>query len=348
MFKYPKLLEAKRQFEQFLFGDEIDIITNDEEFFVDRIVMLPKIRPHKLEKAVRLAIDYCQIETFRRRILEKSNECPVLIYKLYKRGVFAYEEIKPFSLGENAFILFYYFHKEIDNFEGFIKSKDIPFRIEKSFLDSPNDIDQLIEYGFLPSSIEFYLKYDSLDDLLNINILKQEAKWSPFEWSYKPKYLDFLSFAVFFGSIKCFKYLLMNEFEINDQVLSMVVCSGNFDIFHINQCQQCSKIDIILSAIRFFHISLLVFLVENGADVNAANEDGITPLHFSALYGHLSIVDYLVNQKANIQAITRNVDSLGINGLLFITLHNMVIFVWLNILLIKKLMQMQKITICWF
>ena len=84
----------------------------------------------------------------------------------------------------------------------------------------------------MPSSIECILKYDVIDDLVGFNISKGEAKWSLFEWSMKPQHLDLLSFSVFFGSIKCFKHLLMNGFEINDKVISMVVRGGCLDIFH--------------------------------------------------------------------------------------------------------------------
>ena len=89
-------MEEKIAFEQFLFGDEKEIIIDDMEFCVDRIVMLPKIRPHQLEKAVRLSIQYCQKAEFRRKLLKKSLECPTLIYQLFKKGVLLFNEVKPF------------------------------------------------------------------------------------------------------------------------------------------------------------------------------------------------------------------------------------------------------------
>ena len=100
-------------FEEYLFGDGKEIVIDDFDFCVDRIIMFPKIRPHQLETAVRLTIEFCQIADFRRKLLEKSNECPVLIYQLYKRGVFVFKDIKPFLRNREAFILSYYFRKEI-------------------------------------------------------------------------------------------------------------------------------------------------------------------------------------------------------------------------------------------
>jgi len=229
-------MEEKISFERFLFGEGNEIRIDDMEFCVDRILELPKIRPHQLQKAVNLSSEYCKLSDFRQRLLEKSKKCPVLIYQLYKRGILVFEEIEPFLKNDHTFLLSYYFRKEINDFESFIKSKHIYDDIDESFFENENYLDQLIEYGYIQSSIEYCLKYDVLDDLLNIDNFNQEAKWSPFEWSNKPEYLDLLSFSGFFGSIKCFKHLLMKGFEINDNVQSMVVCGGSFDLFHL--CQE--------------------------------------------------------------------------------------------------------------
>ena len=57
----------------------------------------------------------------------------------------------------------------------------------------------------------------------------------------------------------------------------------------------------------------------------------LTPLHYAAENGHLSVVEYLVNQKADINAITKYVEFLYLIGLLFIMLLKMAILVLLNI-----------------
>jgi len=156
--------------------------------------MLPKIRPHQLEKSVKLSIEYCRIADFRQRIIEKSNQCPVLIYQLYKRGIIVFEEIEPFLRNCGSFLLSYYFWKENQSFGSFVERKVIPSDINKNILENTDQVDQMIEYGFMTSSIEYCLKYDVIYDLYDFNISNKEAIWSPFEWSIKPKYLDFLSF----------------------------------------------------------------------------------------------------------------------------------------------------------
>jgi len=56
-----------------------------------------------------------------------------------------------------------------------------------------------------------------------------------------------------------------------------------------------------------------------------------TPLHFAARYGHLSVVEYLVNQKAYIDAINIAIEFNCNIRLPFIVLLIMAILVLLNI-----------------
>jgi len=311
-------MEEKISFEEFLFGSGNEIFINDIEFCIDRIVMLPKIRPNQLEKAVRLSTEYCKLADFRQKLLEISNECPALIYQLHKKGIIVFEEIKPFLKKDNTFILSYYFRKEIKDFESFIKSKSKPYGFDKSFYENENDIDQIIEYGFHPSSTEYCIKYDVIDDLTVFNYLNKEAKWSPFEWSKEPAQLDYISFAGFFGSIKCFKHFFLNGFEINENVLAMVVCGGCFDLFHLCQGAQFLTPNLVCKGSEFFHLPLLVFMIENGSDINLQGNDYWNALHEAAFNGHLCVVEYLVNQKADINAKNGCVVVLVLMTLLFI------------------------------
>jgi len=109
-----------------------------------------------------------------------------------------------------------------------------------------------------------------------------------------------LSFSGFFGSINCFKHLLMKGFEINESVLSMVVCSGCLDLFHLCQVQKFLTAESICKASEFCHQSMLEYMVENGADMNTKGEKFRTPLHLAAHNGNLSVVECLINQKAEI------------------------------------------------
>ena len=57
----------------------------------------------------------------------------------------------------------------------------------------------------------------------------------------------------------------------------------------------------------------------------------MTPLHNAARDGHLSVVEYLVNQKTDINTKDNRVEFLDLIRLLFILLLKKVILVLLNI-----------------
>jgi len=301
-------MEERIDFENFLYGDGMEIIINDIGFVVDRIIMLPKIRPHKIEQAVSLSIEYCRMEGFRQKILEKSKEFPVLVYRLFKRGVFVLEEIIRFVTKCHSIMLCKYFRKEIECYPDLIKNLIGISNDYKAIFEIEVFNDQIIEYGFCPSSIEYCLKYDVIDDLIKFQILKREAEWSQFEWSNKPGFLDLLSFSGYFGSIRCFKHLLLNGFEFNDYVVSMVVCSGSLDLLHLIEFDKHLNSDTVSNAVEFCHLPILTFMLENGIDINYKNKDFNSLLGLAAKNGHLSIVQFLVNQKVDLELEYRGVE----------------------------------------
>jgi len=205
----------------------------------------------------------------------------------------------------------------------------VPREFIGSFLNNESDIDLLIEYGFLPSSIEYCLKYDDISAFkcFSFNTIIN-AKWSPFEWSQKPNSLDLLSFSGFFGSIQCFKHLLMNGFQINNSVISSVVCSGSLDLFHLCNHENIDYVECLCLASEFCQMPILKFLLENGVNLNSVNQIGWTPLHFAAEKSHLSIIEFLINHGAKLDISQVDAISRIIMFLLFIMLLKMVYYVW--------------------
>lgn len=63
----------------------------------------------------------------------------------------------------------------------------------------------------------------------------------------------------------------------------------------------------LFGAIKKGDIKIVKHLIIAGADVNAKNKDGYTPLHLPSLYGNKNIVKLLIPKKAkqyNIQKLT--------------------------------------------
>jgi len=57
-------------------------------------------------------------------------------------------------------------------------------------------------------------------------------------------------------------------------------------------------------------LSVVEYLVNQKADINAEGNYYWTPLHYAAYNGHLGVVEYLVNQKADINAKDKDVEFL--------------------------------------
>jgi len=329
-------------FEQSLYGDnsyDENLEMVDVDFCVDRLVQFPIFRPHLIQKAIKLCGKYCNDRKFREEVLKKSiYKCPVLLYRLYTVGIFDIQEIQPFFADKEIYFACYYFRKGIKDFDKIIAQKEKPHSMDCSMLENENEIDLMIEFGFVPYTIEYCLKYDDIDTLqgmmsLTLDNIGGKAKWSPFEWSKKPDQLDFLSFSGYFGSVKCFKHLLLNGAKPERMLSSIVICSGNAELFHLcnssneslyqnissaaqfnqfafvkyfveNQIKDNNIADYsnaLLNATQNGHLCMVKYLIKQGAEVNSRVND-MTNLHWAAAHGYLSIVELLVNNSADLSA----------------------------------------------
>ena len=267
-------MEEYIKFESVLFQDD-PIFENlnlcDVNFCVDRLVNHPSLRPLLLEKVVSLCKDLCQKTDFKERLLEKSAQiCPVLLFRLFKLGVYTANDIKPLLQADDCWLLCVYFRKQIRYFGKFFETKRKTFNIQ---LYNDTDIDQMIDYGFVPNSIEFCLKYDDLEVLKSHSISfknnnGQIGKWNPFEWASKPSSMYYLAFSGYFGSLKCFKQLLMIGYSIDDQVRNQAICNGSISIFHFCNDQNPYPNELIHYAAKFCQINMIKYLIENGANIN--------------------------------------------------------------------------------
>jgi len=263
-------------FDQCLFDDSFSKMINpisEIGFMVDRIVKTPLYKPFRLEYITNLSRFLCQDPSFRQKLLEKSAcECFVLLYRLFLFGVFSFNEIEPFFENEESFLLCFYFKKQIKDFEEFICCKSVPYGLEIPYL-SDELLELYIEYGFDPLSINFYLKYDEIDKLKEfLGTLKSiesiNINWSPFEWSQRPSSFDLLSFSGHFGSIRCFKFLLMNGIRITDIVCQNVIYGGSFELFHLSFSEKYNMHELVSMACVSNNIIMLEYLLDNYVDIN--------------------------------------------------------------------------------
>ena len=59
---------------------------------------------------------------------------------------------------------------------------------------------------------------------------------------------------------------------------------------------------------------MLMFLLDNYANVNSKDKDGMTPLHYACLNNHADIVYMLLNKKFNQKGVTIALNETNSNG----------------------------------
>jgi len=248
----------------------------DYEFLADRLACIPLFRPFLLNRVIGICHEYCKIYEFNRALLRNSLVLsPVIAHRLFKMGDFSIDDIiKDIEANISGLKLFYFrkYHQRIEDIiqETILKG----FSFEYDFLGNISNIDLMIEYGFCPTSIEYCLKYDQIDDLQELlsgisTLSEYQAQWNPFEWSLRPRCLDLLSFSGYFGSIKCFRVLLMKGYCLNSDVFDSVVCCGSSDLIQMCLSPLYDLKDYIFSASKYCHLSLLKFCIEQRVDVNS-------------------------------------------------------------------------------
>jgi ankyrin repeat protein len=86
-----------------------------------------------------------------------------------------------------------------------------------------------------------------------------------------------------------------------DESLIQILCDKG--VFEINRTVDGGKkLTALIIAARMGHVPVILKLLQNGADVNERNKDGITALMYAAGRGHLNAVQRLIENSAKTQA----------------------------------------------
>ena len=308
-----------------------------------------------------LFISKCFDVTDDNKCLEYSNVFHLLRY-CCENGIISIKEIRSkivdFSLAykNTLFILFSYFahylndydsdavniiqyklrnikfsvysiHQIIDNFDSYQK-----FRWEKMMI--------VTEYGWENSSIGRVLKYDSKDELQEMisadhSLCSKQLMVSPFENIMMYSYVTPLQLCGFYGSVNCFKFLMLNESPIGN-ITKFVVAGGNVELIKICQnmepkfdeflsyaiqyrryevvewiiCNYTINFSDLINALvcccSFDNIVTLVYILQNTDinNINEVNQYGDTCLHAAARNNYEYCVRFLLsctNCQTNIQ-----------------------------------------------
>ena len=72
------------------------------------------------------------------------------------------------------------------------------------------------------------IKYDQIDKLQEI-VLRR----STFDFKYKCRKINMLDIAAYYGSVACFKYLMLNNTPFSKRICAYAIAGGNSEIIHL-------------------------------------------------------------------------------------------------------------------
>jgi len=299
----------------------------NKSFLIHLFGKFPKIRPHYLDQIVSLCILYLNDKKFKDLLIQNILYiCPTLAHRLFKRGAYSSDEIKQILEIKNHAFSYLFFINEIENLAPVVQKDSLIYNNYKDNQELP----LLILNGFHPQSIEYCLKNDLVDIMItkaNIKSTNNQCEWSPFEWSNRPVSMDFLSFSCFYGSLKCFRYLMLNGYALTESVHRCLLCSGSLDSFQIfnvkiqkHYCKEAAEycqyhiLKMFInsdsnyrteigpsfeSAIKNNNLSVIDFLIDQGIDINSVSFFRV-PLSYASQYGNIRMVSYLIQKGSKI------------------------------------------------
>lgn len=224
-----------------------DIVSLESLCFTDdlnmsrEIVVFVKTRPMKIG----LALDLCaglikKSEIFKDFLIMQSMiRCPIIFYKLFEMGYISFPCIEPYILEYKSLLPSLYFFSHISDIKiikNFRDVENVYRKYPEIWNNNPTLLNELINFGFPLNSIEYIIKYDDCGNLKNridMELKDYKIEWSPFEWSYQCRSSCLLGFAAHFGSLRCFRLLMLNGFVVNDFVIMESIFGGSFDIVHL-------------------------------------------------------------------------------------------------------------------
>ena len=268
-----------------------------------QFIILPTIRPCLIEIITDLAASLCKHsilfkETLLHEILFEKMDCaacPHLFRRLYIRKIFNLNEVLEILKhpARTRFLLF--FSPEIEDLNLLKKGFDYYFLGQKLTLNDlkKNNWEILFDYfdyGWSKNHIIYSIKYDILDLFQEFTIdshfdFNKKYLKSKFEIMRICESYSLIEYSALFRSIQCFKFLLLNNVNLNDNLFKCSVAGGNLDIILLIKNYNLNFENCFQAAVTFRHCDIINWLIENGIEQDLVTDDCIESnnLH-AALY----------------------------------------------------------------
>jgi hypothetical protein len=163
-------------------------------------------------------------------------------------------------------------------------------------------IQDIRAHGYERSTLGYYLKYDDFDGLQALSThptfnCEGVLTISPCDlplWDHLPNE-SLLSVSAFYGSLKCFKFLLLNESKVSSSVCESSVKGGHIEIVRICEHQHGDFTHSLSSAISYLRHDIANWLMMNFTVNGFTFKECIQSNNFVAIF-------YLLANRTDINA----------------------------------------------
>ncbi|OHT16718.1 hypothetical protein TRFO_12977 [Tritrichomonas foetus] len=144
--------------------------------------------------------------------------------------------------------------------------------------------------------------FDRFSNAMKNPIMKNNYKYkipaSPNETiSFLHYDLELVCIAAFFGSIKCFRYILLKiGRDIPDGLANYAVSGGNIEIVKLCESSRCDFSQSFKYAIEFNHSEIIEWLIEEKQEILGIKDEDITKFVFR--FRNLQMIDSLIRNRS--------------------------------------------------
>ena len=219
-------------------------------FFVENIVHVCLIRPFNIENIIKIIYQFNEKTEFKSLFSDLLffygiSQAPYLIFRLYKLNFytkyFIQKSINLLLVKNIGFSTSKFYFPEIFGFtesDSNLFFKNIGISHDDLVQDDYKILFEILEFGVPKNSIEYYIKYDEVENLENILNEKQltydhEVFISQFEFLIKSETYPLIILSALYGSIKCFKACLLNHTKKIPNLIDSCLIGGNIDIVRL-------------------------------------------------------------------------------------------------------------------
>lgn len=187
------------------------------------------------------------------------------ILKLFEKGLISINIISELCKIDTSYLV--YFAPEMKEFNNELFETKIDEKTKESMnFDEMKKFRTKGENSFM---IAEFIRNDDCDNF-QVYLAKTNTKFdsslplSEYEQSrFLNQNMNLIDYAAFFGSIKIFKFLILNKCKLTNRTSQFAVAGGNYEIIHLLENQKNSFHSCLEISIQFHRNEIFEYLIEN-------------------------------------------------------------------------------------